>query len=438
MGLLLRYNLRNLRARWKVTLLAIFGIALVVAAVVVISSMAAGFQIALSSTGSDNNAIVVQRGSMSELTSWIAIGNAQTIMTDPRIARDSEGSTLASCEIVVITSKPKKSDNQPTNITLRGVTPMAFKVRNGIKLVEGRMFSPGLLRGDRRQEDFRPRERPRTIGDAIRVQRKDFKVVGLFTADGSSFESEIWGDLNALGPAVRRSGGCESLTVRIKNPATIAAFDKDLRANPQMQVQAESERKYYEDQSGGLSMALKILAGFVGVVMGIGAVFGAMNTMYAIVSQRTREIGTLRALGFSRFTILLLVRHRVGVPGGRRRSLRLPAGVAHAGIHRRHWTDAELQRTGVCLPDHPGDRHRGHGVRNFDGNPRRPAACPARLSHADHQGPARSVEKQLSVISCRLSVVGKSLGARRPTACPELVERFTSLFGVGKSRGVGA
>jgi putative ABC transport system permease protein len=303
MGLLFRYNLRNLRARWKVTLLAVFGIALVVAAVVVIASMAAGFQIALSSTGSDNNAMVVQRGSMSELTSWINIGNVQTILSDPRIARDAQGTPLASCEIIVIAAKPKKTDNQPANITLRGVTPMAFNVRNNIKVVEGRMFTPGLFEvivGKKISD----RVKGLSIGDTLRVQRKEFKVVGLFTADGSSFESEVWGDYNALGPAVNRNGGCDSLTARMTNPALIGAFDKDLRANPQMQVQAESERKYYEEQAGSLGTVLKILAAFVGIVMGIGAVFGAMNTMYAIVSQRTREIGTLRALGFSRTTIL--------------------------------------------------------------------------------------------------------------------------------------
>ncbi len=304
MALPIRYNIRNLSQRWKVTLLAIFGIALVVAAVVVIASMSAGFQAALRSTGSDNNAIVTQRGSLSELTSWINIGNAQTIMTDPRIARDSSGTPLASCEIVVIASKPKKSDNQATNITLRGVTPEAYKVRTGIKLVEGRMFSPGVFEviAGKKISD---RVQGLNVGDTIRVQRKEFKVVGLFTAEGSSFESEMWGDYNALGPAVGRNGGCESLTVRLTNPSVLASFDKDLRANPQMQVQADSERTYYENQSGGLATALKILAGFVGIVMGIGAVFGAMNTMYAIVSQRTREIGTLRALGFSRFSILI-------------------------------------------------------------------------------------------------------------------------------------
>ena len=305
MALPLRYNIRNLGQRWKVTLLAIFGIALVVAAVVVIASMGAGFQAALRATGTDHNAIVTQRGSLSELTSWINIGNAQTIMTDPRIVRDSSGTPMASCEIVIITSKPKKSDNQPANITMRGVTPEAFKVRNGIKLVEGRMFEPGLFEiivGKK----IADRVNGLNIGDVVKVQRKEFKVVGLFTADGSSFESEMWGDYNAMAPAVGRNGGCESLTVRLTNPSVLSAFDKDLRANPQMQVEADSERAYYENQAGGIATALKILAGFVGIVMGIGAVFGAMNTMYAIVSQRTREIGTLRALGFSRFSVLVL------------------------------------------------------------------------------------------------------------------------------------
>jgi len=142
------------------------------------------------------------------------------------------------------------------------------------------------------------------VGSIIPIQRKNWKVVGLFTADGSSFESEIWGDYDAMAPAIGRNGGCESLTVRLTSPAVLSAIDKDLRANPQFQLQADGERQYYENLAGPTAGALLGLAAFVAVVMGIGAVFGAMNTMYAIVSQRTREIGTLRALGFSRFSIL--------------------------------------------------------------------------------------------------------------------------------------
>ena len=303
MALPLSYNVRNLRARWKVTLLAIFGIALVVAAFVTILSMARGFNVALSSTGSDNNAIVTQRGSMSELTSWIDIGNVNLISVDPRVARGADGKPLASCEVVVITTRPKKGTGFPANVTFRGVSPNAFKVRNGIKIVQGRAFTPGLYEVIVGQK-IADRVSGMEIGSTINIQKKLWKVVGYFTANDSSFESEIWGDYDAMAPAIGRNGGCESLTVRLTSPAVLSGFDKDLRGNPQFQVQADSERKYYENLAGSVGTALIILASFVAVVMGIGAVFGAMNTMYAIVSQRTREIGTLRALGFSRFSIL--------------------------------------------------------------------------------------------------------------------------------------
>jgi len=304
MALPLAYNIRNLRQRWKVTLLAIFGIGLVVAVFVTLLAMETGFRIALRSTGSPLNGIVTQRGSMSELTSWINIGDANVIMVDPRVARDSDGKPMASCEVVVLTTRPRRSDNQPANITFRGVSPEGFKVRNNVKIVEGRNFTPGLYEAIVGKK-IADRVTGLNIGDSFTVQKRTFKIVGLFTADGSSFESEIWGDYDAMAPAIGRNGGCESLTLRLSDPKTLAAFDKEVRANPRVQLQIDSEPKYYENLAGPTSGALLGLAAFVAVVMGIGAVFGAMNTMYAIVSQRTREIGTLRALGFSRFSILL-------------------------------------------------------------------------------------------------------------------------------------
>jgi putative ABC transport system permease protein len=304
MALPLSYNVRNLRQRWKVTLLAIFGIGLVVAVFVALLAMENGFRTALRSTGSPQNGIVTQRGSMSELTSWINIGDANVITVDPRVARDSEGKPLASCEVVILTNRPRKADNQPANITFRGVSPQGFKVRNGVKIVEGRNFTPGLYEVIVGKK-IADRVSGLDIGSTINIQKKNWKVVGLFTADGSSFESEIWGDYDAMAAGVGRNGGCESLTLRLSNPATLAAFDKELRANPRVQLQIDSEPKYYENLAGPTASALLGLAAFVAIVMGIGAVFGAMNTMYAIVSQRTREIGTLRALGFSRFSILI-------------------------------------------------------------------------------------------------------------------------------------
>jgi putative ABC transport system permease protein len=143
------------------------------------------------------------------------------------------------------------------------------------------------------------------LGKNVKYQRKEFKIVGVFASRGGAFESEIWGDFDVLGQEFQRGSGSNSLVVRMKDASQIPAFDRWIRSQPQMQLQAMDETKYYADQAGPLAGALKALAMFVSFVMGIGAVFGAMNTMYAIVAQRTREVGTLRALGFKRRSILI-------------------------------------------------------------------------------------------------------------------------------------
>jgi putative ABC transport system permease protein len=170
--------------------------------------------------------------------------------------------------------------------------------------VEGRSFTPGLyeLIVGRKAAD---RYEGTQIGSSITLQRRSWKVVGIFTSGGSGFESEIWGDVDVMAPAFNRANGYQSLTLRLKDPSTIKAFDDDLQRNPSMQVQAASELEYYEKQAGTTATVLVGLAVFVGVVMGIGAIFGAMNTMYGLVSSRTREIGTMRALGFSRLAIMV-------------------------------------------------------------------------------------------------------------------------------------
>lgn len=304
MALPISYNVRNLLVRWKVTLLAIFGVGLVVTVIVVLLAMSTGFRLALRATGSDTNGIVVQRGSGSELTSFFSRENANLIVVDGRVARGADGQPLASPEIVVVASFPKKMDGEPTNVTVRGVTPRAFQVRSGIVVREGRGFTPGLneiIVGAR----ILDRVRGLALGSKVRIQRRDWEVVGVFTADGGAFESEIWGDFDIMGPAFFRSGGQNSLTLRLADPRTLPQFDKDLQENPQMQVEMLGERTYYENQSKTVSDPLLALTYFVSFFMGIGAVFGAMNTMYAIVAARTREIGTLRALGFSRLSILV-------------------------------------------------------------------------------------------------------------------------------------
>jgi putative ABC transport system permease protein len=299
----LSYNLRNVRVRWQVTLLAIVGIALVVAVFAVLMSMSEGFKAALRSTGRPDNAIVVQRGSGSEMTSGVPLADRNMIMVDERVARDANGQPLASWEQVVVIGLPRISDGQPANVTLRAVTPRAFEVRGGIRVVEGRSFTPGL------DEVIVGRKLTKRIADLaigrdVKYQQKLFRIVGLFESEGAAFESEIWGDFDTLSAILRGGAGSNSLVLRMKDPATIPELDRFIRAQPQMQLQALSERKYYEEQAGQLSRALSALANFVAAVMGVGAVFGAINTMYAIVSARTREIGTLRALGFSRRSIL--------------------------------------------------------------------------------------------------------------------------------------
>jgi putative ABC transport system permease protein len=302
MALPLSYNIRNIAVRWQVTALAVGGIALVVAVLLVLTAMANGFRVALRATGSTQNAIVTQRGSTAELMSGMSRDNANMIMVDSRVARDPQGRPLASPEIVVVASLPRKGAGD-VNVTVRGVSPMAFQVRQGVRIVQGRQFTPGLYElvvGKQASERYEGAQ----IGSTIALQRRTWQVVGIFTSEGSGFESEVWGDVEAMGPAFNRANGYQSLTLRLKDASTAEAFDADLQRNPAMQVQLEGERAFYEKQAGQTATTLTILAVFVGVVMGIGAIFGAMNTMYGLVASRTREIGTLRALGFSRLSIM--------------------------------------------------------------------------------------------------------------------------------------
>ena len=301
MALPLSYNVRSLYIRRRLTMLAVGGITLVIAVLIVLIAMANGFRVALSATGSPLNAIVTQRGSRSELSSSITRDSAQVLSDDPRVMKDANGRALLSPELVVVANMRRK-DGADINVTVRGVSPMAFTVRTGITVTDGRSFQPGLYEVIVGRKIFERIEGVE-IGRSFKLQRRDWKIVGVFDANGSGFESEIWGDVDVIGPTFNR-GGYHSVTLRMRDPSMISALNSELAHNPRMQVQAVQERKYYEDQSGVVSGQLLGLAVFVAIVMGIGAVFGAMNTMYALVAARTREIGTLRALGFSKVSIL--------------------------------------------------------------------------------------------------------------------------------------
>ncbi len=304
MALPLSYNTRNLIVRWKVTMLAVGAIALVVAVLVVLIAMANGFRLALQATGSAQNAVVTQRGSGGELTSGFDFEESRAVALDDRVARDANGNAIASPEIFVVASLPKRDTGTLVNVSLRGVTGAAFSVRQGVRMIEGRSFTPGLneiIIGKKAAARYAGV----AVGDTVRMQRRDWLITGVFEANGGGFESELWGDLDVMAAAFQRRGSYQSLTVRLRDPAAVAAFSAEVEKNPRLTVQLVQERKYYDDQSAQVSGPLLALAVFVAIVMGIGAVFGAMNTMFAIVAARTREIGTLRALGFSRSSIML-------------------------------------------------------------------------------------------------------------------------------------
>ena len=304
MPLPLSYNVRSVRSRWRLTLLAVLGIALVVAVFTVLLAMSEGFATALRSTGRTDNAMIVLRGSNSELGSQVRLDHRKMILDNDLLFRRPDGQALASWEWVVILALPRKSDGRRTNVTLRAVPPQAFEVRGGIRVTAGRRFTPGLdevIVGRRIMDRVGGLE----LNGRLKYQHKRLVIVGVFESDGTAFESEVWGDFDTLGALFERGVGSNSLVVRMKDPAQIPALDRWIRAQPGMPLRALSERKYYEDQAGPVAKVLKGLAAIVALVMGIGAVFGAMNTMYAIVAARTREIGTLRALGFSRVAVLL-------------------------------------------------------------------------------------------------------------------------------------
>lgn len=304
MPLPLSYNVRSVRSRWRLTLLAVLGIALVVAVFTVLLAMSEGFATALRSTGRTDNAMIVLRGSNSELGSQVRLDHRKMILDNDLLFRRPDGQALASWEWVVILALPRKSDGRRTNVTLRAVPPQAFEVRGGIRVTAGRRFTPGLdevIVGRRIMDRVGGLE----LNGRLKYQHKRLVIVGVFESDGAAFESEVWGDFDTLGALFERGVGSNSLVVRMKDPAQIPALDRWIRAQPGMPLRALSERKYYEDQAGPVAKVLKGLAAMVALVMGIGAVFGAMNTMYAIVAARTREIGTLRALGFSRVAVLL-------------------------------------------------------------------------------------------------------------------------------------
>jgi putative ABC transport system permease protein len=302
MALPLKYNLRNLIVRKSSTIATAFTVGLTVGVYLLVAALAQGIDATLSSSGEPNNLIVVREGSTAELNSSVSKENLRDISFLDGVAREGDQPLIAPEQITLI-YKARKGMTQGSNIMVRGIGPMSTRLRSGFQLVAGRMFKPGLFEAivSRRIAD---RFQGMGLGDKFRVQTTEFEVVGIFEAGGKAFESESWVDINALSNATKRDDST-SVLLRIKDAAAMDSLAKRISDDQRLHLKAMPEIKFYEDQQGMASGLLKGLAVFIAFIMAIGAAFAGMNTMYAAVARRTKEIGTLRVLGFSRRSILI-------------------------------------------------------------------------------------------------------------------------------------
>jgi putative ABC transport system permease protein len=310
-------NLRNLPARLGTSLVAVVGIGGVVAVLVSLLSMGEGFRAALDLSGRDDVALVLRGGSSDELSSAFDREQVSVIAAAPGIVRDARG-PVASPEFYTIVDLPMRSTGTEANVPFRGVTSRAAEVREDFRIVAGRMFHPGrneVIVGRGAFAQFGNVDLGRTVVWGSQA----WQVVGVFEAGGSISESEVWADLTVLQGVYRRGNSVQIVRVKLESPDSIAKVSGWLDADPRLDATVRSERAFYADQSRILVTMIRYVGTTIAVLMGIGAVFAALNTMYSAVSSRTREIATLRALGFGAapvVTSVLLESVALGLIGG--------------------------------------------------------------------------------------------------------------------------
>lgn len=291
------YNLRSVRARWTSAIVAVVGIAGTVGVFVAMLSLARGFKATLVSSGSPDNAIVMRAGATSEMTGGVGIDTVKIIQDKPGIALSADG-PLMTPEIVLVAPIPLISTGTDANVEVRGVSKNVLEIRRNIKILQGRMFTPGLYEivvGKNANVSYAGL----TLGNTISLGSAHWKIVGIFDAGGSSFDSEIWGDAHLIGPAYNRPDTFfQSVTVHLTSRDTFQRLKDAATADPRLNVDVTREIDYYAKQSNRLTTLITVLGGIVAAIMAIGAVFGALNTMYSAVAERGREIATMRALGF--------------------------------------------------------------------------------------------------------------------------------------------
>ncbi len=302
-GIPISYIARNLMARRLTTLLTAGGMALVVYVFATVLMLAAGLRETLVGTGQPDNVIVIRKGSQSEVQSGVDRRSAGIVETLPFIATGEDGTRLVSKEPVVLINLPKRDSGKASNVVIRGVTDHGLTLRPQVKIVEGRMFRPGtseIIAGSSVATGFRGA----AIGETLRFAQRDWTVVGVFDAGRTGFNSEIWGDAEQLMQAFRRQA-YSAVIFRLVDADRFDDLKRAVEGDQRLQLDVKRESQFYADQSEQLAKFISYLGTTISIIFSIGAIIGAMITMYASVASRTGEIGTLRALGFSRTAILV-------------------------------------------------------------------------------------------------------------------------------------
>lgn len=302
MAIPLSYNLRNLAVRRTTTLMTALGIALTVAVLMAILALVEGLRTSLAATGNPLHVLVLRKGSTSELTSNFNRSSYQDLKFKPGIARNAAGEPMASLEMVTVILLEGPDGKEGINVTLRGLLPIGAEMRDGWRIVEGRMFEAGkreLIVG----KNIAARYPSARLGKKLKLSRGEWEVVGIFDAGRSAASGEIWADLNQISADQNRTQVLSSCLIRATDEVAAQALINDLSSDRRFNVSAITERAYYEQQTRSAA-PVQTMGIFVAIIMAIGSCFAAMNTMYAAVARRGPEIGTLRVLGFSRSAIL--------------------------------------------------------------------------------------------------------------------------------------
>jgi putative ABC transport system permease protein len=297
MAIPVTYNLRSVRQRWTSTVVAVLGIAGTVSVFVAMMAMAQGFRATLVASGSPDNVILLRAGSGNEMSSGFRLDQVKIVEDLAGVARGPSG-PLVSPEVVVIAAFPLRTTGTDANVQVRGVSPRVLDVRSSVKITSGRFFNPGLAElvvGRNAASSYAGFD----VGNRLKFGGGTWEVVGIFDAGGSAFDSEAWCDANVLNQTYQRPQNIfQSMTVRLESPAAFATLKDGITTDPRLTLSVDGEQSYYGKQSASMTRLITILGSLVAFVMAIGAVFGALNTMYSAVAERKREIATMRALGF--------------------------------------------------------------------------------------------------------------------------------------------